>query len=363
MKRVILLLFLTAVIFAQTEVNYQKNLILGYSDTANYVIVKGDNLWNLAKEYYGNGFEWRYIWNHNKYIEDPHWIYPGNLLFIPGIRLAKASMESNNISLYDSSKTFAQLRDKVRKYPSEKQISLVEKYKYYFSLEALRQAPFIYNGKQDNDSAYMDIFNYGEVIGNKRPVLAQNQNILVKTKHGISEDIFKIGARVDFYSVRDDLKCKKGIISEPVATGIVKYIDTDYTTIFVEKVWGILKDGDKITPARKYKFIGDYLTYKNLDDSLEVQVVARMNPDISIKHSEILFIDKGSHNGINIGDHIIFYEQARRGSYRKYADEPTADGLVVAVEKSTATVRTTKVWGFSVSNSLVGIRSGKIVAK
>jgi hypothetical protein len=115
MKRVILLLFLTAVIFAQTEVHYQKNLILGYSDTANYVIVKGDNLWNLAKEYYGNGFEWRYIWNHNKYIEDPHWIYPGNLLFIPEIRLAKASMESNNISLYDSSKTFAQLRDKVRK--------------------------------------------------------------------------------------------------------------------------------------------------------------------------------------------------------------------------------------------------------
>ncbi|MDR0303439.1 MAG: LysM peptidoglycan-binding domain-containing protein [Chitinispirillales bacterium] len=365
MKKIALLLFPAAIIFAQTDMRYQENLIIGYSDSADYVIVKGDNLWNLAKKYYGSGFEWRYIWERNEYIKDPHWIYPGKLLFIPGISSIKNVEKSSEISLYGSSKTFTQLRDQTRKYPSEKQFYLVEKYMYYFSLEALRQAPFVYDKKHDKDGGDIDIFDYGEVANNKRPILAQNQNVLIRMETEISNnaDYFKIGAHVDFYSIRNDLMCKNGIVSEPVATGVIKYVDNDYTTVYIEKLWGVLRDGAKIAPTRKYKPIGEYLTYKNLDDSLEVQVIARMNPDISLKPSEFLFIDKGTHSGINIGDHITFYQQARKGAKKKYADEPAAEGLVVAVEKNTATVRTTNVWELSLSNSLIGMRNGKIVAK
>jgi hypothetical protein len=358
-----ILSFLAIAIFAQTDVYYEKNLSLGYSDSADYVIVKGDNLWNLAKQYYGNGFEWRYIWEHNKYINDPHWIYPGNLLYIPGISSKKSVVitEAKNISLYDTSKTLVQLKDEIKKYPSQKQVLLVEKYKYYFSLEALRQAPFIYDRKQnETDNEHIGVFNYGEIANNNRQVLAQNQNVFVKMLPNVS---FNLGESVSFYAVRDDLRCKNGIVCEPIAIGVVKYIDNDYTTVFVEKVYGILKNGAKAVPARGYKSIGDYLTYKELDDSLEVQSVMRMNPDVSFKLSEVLFIDKGSQNGVCIGDHITFYEQARKGTKKTHAEEPTADGLVIAVEKNTATVKITKVWGLSTSNLLVGVRTGKIIAR
>jgi len=62
------------------------------TNTPNYTIVRGDNLWDLASRFYGAGQEWRYIWEHNTYIRDPHWIYPGDPLFIPGMPQAVAPM-------------------------------------------------------------------------------------------------------------------------------------------------------------------------------------------------------------------------------------------------------------------------------
>jgi nucleoid-associated protein YgaU len=50
-----------------------------------YVIVKGDTLWDLSQKFLNNPWYWPKIWSLNAYIENPHWIYPGNKLkLIPG---------------------------------------------------------------------------------------------------------------------------------------------------------------------------------------------------------------------------------------------------------------------------------------
>lgn len=49
-----------------------------------YTVRKGDNLWNIAKHYYGNGMYWARIWNANRSkISNPNRIYPGEVLIIP----------------------------------------------------------------------------------------------------------------------------------------------------------------------------------------------------------------------------------------------------------------------------------------
>jgi nucleoid-associated protein YgaU len=49
-----------------------------------YLIVKGDTLWSIAVKQYGSGYEWTRIWKANKAIKNPHWIYAGNTLSLPG---------------------------------------------------------------------------------------------------------------------------------------------------------------------------------------------------------------------------------------------------------------------------------------
>jgi len=49
-------------------------------------VVKRNTLWDLAEHYLGNPFLWPLIYEANlDRIEDPHWIYPGQIFIIPGL--------------------------------------------------------------------------------------------------------------------------------------------------------------------------------------------------------------------------------------------------------------------------------------
>lgn len=52
-----------------------------------YIIVKGDTLWDISKRFLGNAYLWPQIWDHNRYVSDAHWIYPGDPLILPKLAL------------------------------------------------------------------------------------------------------------------------------------------------------------------------------------------------------------------------------------------------------------------------------------
>ena len=47
-----------------------------------HIIQRGDTLWDLAAQFFGNPYLWPQIWELNRYIEDAHWIYPGDPLVV-----------------------------------------------------------------------------------------------------------------------------------------------------------------------------------------------------------------------------------------------------------------------------------------
>lgn len=57
-----------------------------------HTVVPGDCLWDLAGTYYKNNFKWRRIADANPppNVNDPHWIYPGQIIVIPDIEAAPA---------------------------------------------------------------------------------------------------------------------------------------------------------------------------------------------------------------------------------------------------------------------------------
>ena len=56
-----------------------------------YTVKEGDTLWGISQSFYGNPLYWPIIWDSNQQkVPNPHWIYPGEALFIPHPSKVKA---------------------------------------------------------------------------------------------------------------------------------------------------------------------------------------------------------------------------------------------------------------------------------
>ncbi len=46
-----------------------------------YVIQPGDTLWSISTRFLNDAYAWPQLWSLNDYITNPHWIYPGNKIY------------------------------------------------------------------------------------------------------------------------------------------------------------------------------------------------------------------------------------------------------------------------------------------
>ena len=52
-----------------------------------HTVAKGDTLWAISAAYLGSPLAWPKVWKSNPAVKDPHWIYPGEQIWISGTEM------------------------------------------------------------------------------------------------------------------------------------------------------------------------------------------------------------------------------------------------------------------------------------
>ena len=60
--------------------------------TELHIIAPGDTLWDLSDHYHQDPFLWPQLWDANRYIENPHLIYPGDSVRIPELDVVRSGL-------------------------------------------------------------------------------------------------------------------------------------------------------------------------------------------------------------------------------------------------------------------------------
>ncbi|MCA9521166.1 MAG: LysM peptidoglycan-binding domain-containing protein [Myxococcales bacterium] len=47
-----------------------------------YVVKSGDTLWDICQRHFGQPWYWPTLWSYNPHITNPHWIYPGDIIYL-----------------------------------------------------------------------------------------------------------------------------------------------------------------------------------------------------------------------------------------------------------------------------------------
>ena len=47
-----------------------------------HLVVEGDTLWDLSSQYLSDPMMWPALWSYNPQVTNPHWIYPGDTIFL-----------------------------------------------------------------------------------------------------------------------------------------------------------------------------------------------------------------------------------------------------------------------------------------
>ena len=65
-----------------------------------HTVKKGDTLWDICEEYYGDATLWPKLWEMNPFVTNPHLLKPGDLIMLFEQEPEKIMVEEEEIKRY-----------------------------------------------------------------------------------------------------------------------------------------------------------------------------------------------------------------------------------------------------------------------
>ena len=271
---------------------------------ATYTVVKGDTLWDISGKFLQNPWMWPEIWHVNTQIENPHLIYPGDvirLVYIDGQprltldtsgRVFKLSPKARVLTAGDAIETIP--LDKINSFLSRSRI---------VDEDEIEEAPYVLSGESDHlvSGAGDKIYTRGQVEG----------------------EFFVYGIYRRGEEFKDPFtKEKLGVQALDIGSGEVRKIDGEIATLFVTRTTEEIRAGDRLLREEERTLDSSFVPSPP-NGSVNGVILAVEGGLSQVGKYDVVVINKGEREGMLPGNVLAIY---KRGSRIK---DRVAGGFVV----------------------------------
>ena len=365
----------------------------------SHTVRPGDTLWELSRQYLGDPFLWPEIYRLNtNVVEDPHWIYPGEILLLAANANISAvpgpdtppPVEADNSRSADAAAAAepaaadqaatadqpaeadqaaaADLTD-----PQVGDIALAEEPSA--ARDDVDLTPLVGRSKRiDNDAptletalakAYRPIrrseffssgflsegqaLPLGEVRGRTTPLQIEansawtpampHTQIAVTPPPGAQ---YQVGDTL--LTVRQDRVLDEyGTVLIP--TGLLRVVDNSRPEVLTEvlSIYGPIRAGQQVLPAERFVDPGN-LRAVPISDGVSGRMIAQRDQQPLMAPQDVIFLNRGRADGVALGDLFELRTQPRtRPEEATTIDEAMATVQVVHISEHTSTARVIRV--------------------
>lgn len=313
------------------------------AEGGSYTIKQGDTLWDIANTFLKDPFLWPFIWKANQYITNPDLIYPGNKLAIPSLAPIERALQTPAApqeQLVEKQTTTVEKpegapqpkeeeRAAVSKFlvPEEAPVPVVDKYSMMSAgFVSTEESKDVIVGSKEaktvfayDDIVYVTINSKEAAVGDKFIIYT----MLKKVKHPVTGEDYGRLTKV---------------------LGVLRLTEMGAPGTYAARVtlsFDAIEKGDLLTPYQEPTLI--FKTAQEKPKDITGYILEVMDGRTINAQTDIVYLDKGSADGVDPGDRFIIHAKPQKKIYPK---EVIGEVQVFLVKEHTATAVVTKSANF-----------------
>ncbi len=296
--------------------------VIPISPTApeRYVVVTGDTLWDISARFLTDPWYWPEIWFVNPQVENPHLIYPGDVLALTWVDgRPRLVLEQGGAT---------RLSPRVREQPLSEAIRAIP----WEIIEAFMSRPTVLAKEQVKDAPYV------ATARDQRIVAAIGDDVYVRRlgKANVAQShlVYHVGPRIKDPDDGDVL----GYEGTYTATGSVVQAG-DPATLRLVRAARETQDGDILLPDR-IEVEMDFIP-RPPAGSVDGSIIAIANGHLTFGEYQVVIINRGTRHGLEPGNVLSVWQ---RGEKVKDTTEYRESGKFTLPDQRTGEFMVFKTW-------------------
>lgn len=266
-----------------------------------YHVVRGDTLWDISAKFLKDPWLWPEIWDINPEIENPHLIYPGDVIFLTYVdgkpvlmvdrgRLSNSSDDANTVILSPHPRT-SKLDHAIPTIP-------------YDAVRQFLDHPTIMTTEEVENAGYITASDEGRLISGSA------HRIYVRGITNVYSEFDIVRPGRPYYN---DPKKKKEILAYEAVNLATAKVEAfgDPATLRIKHSSREVLVGDRLIPSRKQE-ISQNFKPRAPEEKVAGQIISVPAGITRVSQFQIAVINLGSSHGLKTGNILAIYQQGDR---------------------------------------------------
>ena len=295
-----------------------------FAEEKKHTVNRGDTLWDLSAEYYGDNWKWPVIWKYNVKINDPDLIYPKEEFVIPFLNSEGELIDFKK----DSAQTF---RLGEKKKEQQNDTASADK-SLHTDIEPPRAARALNFKHVNNFEIVLSEPVKIEVKSTEGGKFFVSKNDIFVADAGSSQG-FKKGRTVAVVTRDSDL-ANGDIIYRIVGYGTILKTFENTSRIVLDKTYEAITKGYKLTLMDRYEII-EPNGYKKVTTDINGEISYLVDERRLIGEGGRFIVNIGRMSGLKPGDILSVVRTFDEDGFKK--TEQIGEGQVIHVSDNYAT--------------------------